>query len=136
MYKRTIWQDHVEGIQDGTDMSAANFNNLEAGVMEAAALAALNAANSRYYADMAKNAEVITIEKTLIYNTKEKIFIPTNAIRNTANYCVNYEIISIEDKTVASPAIIITDKEKTHFYAENCSSSKVKVIFHVSGGMI
>ena len=42
MYYRTIWQDHIEGVQDGTDMNAANFNNIEAGVMEAAALAAYN----------------------------------------------------------------------------------------------
>jgi len=41
MYKPTIWQDHVEGIQDGTDMNAANFNNLEAGTLEANTLAAL-----------------------------------------------------------------------------------------------
>ena len=48
MYKRTIWQDHVEGVQDGTDLNAANFNKLEAGTMEANALAAMNAAFHRY----------------------------------------------------------------------------------------
>lgn len=48
MYKRTIWQDHVEGVQDGTDMNAANFNNIEAGTMEASALAAMNSAHQRY----------------------------------------------------------------------------------------
>ena len=48
MYKRTIWQDHVEGVQDGTDLNAANLNNIEAGTMEAQALAAMNTAFQRY----------------------------------------------------------------------------------------
>ena len=48
MYKRTIWQDHVEGVQDGTDLNAANLNKLEAGAMEATALAAMNTAFQRY----------------------------------------------------------------------------------------
>ena len=47
MYNRTIWQDHIEGVQDGTDMNAANFNNIEAGVMEANALAAYNSEMTR-----------------------------------------------------------------------------------------
>ena len=51
MYKPTLWQDHVEGVQEGTDMNAKNFNNIETGVIEAAALAALNAEFSRYKAD-------------------------------------------------------------------------------------
>lgn len=44
MYKPTIWQDHVEGVQEGTSMNAANFNNIEKGAMEANALAAMQAA--------------------------------------------------------------------------------------------
>ena len=51
MYKRTIWQDHVDGSQEGTDMSAANFNNIEARVMENSALTALNAEYSRHERD-------------------------------------------------------------------------------------
>lgn len=56
MYKPTIWQDHVEGVQEGTDVNAKNLNNIEIGVMEAAALAALNAENIRHAADVANSA--------------------------------------------------------------------------------
>lgn len=51
MYNRTIWKDHVEGVQEGTDLSAANMNNIEARVMENSALTALNAEYSRYERD-------------------------------------------------------------------------------------
>lgn len=41
MYNNTEWRDKVkdgetgEIIQEGTDMSAANFNNMEAGITDA-----------------------------------------------------------------------------------------------------
>ena len=41
MYNNTEWRDKVkdaetgELIQEGTDMSAANFNNMEAGITDA-----------------------------------------------------------------------------------------------------
>lgn len=41
MYSNTKWIDHVvdansgEVIQDGTDQSAANFNNMESGITDA-----------------------------------------------------------------------------------------------------
>lgn len=63
MYKPTIWQDHVEGVQEGTDMNAKNFNNMEAGVMEAAALAALNAENSRHAKDKIDQSADYIIEQ-------------------------------------------------------------------------
>ena len=40
MYKRTKWQDRVvdaetgELVQEGTDQSAANFNNMENGISD------------------------------------------------------------------------------------------------------
>ena len=43
MFKRTMWKDHVPGVQEGTDLNAANLNNLEEGVTDAAALAAFYA---------------------------------------------------------------------------------------------
>ena len=40
MYNPTLWKDHVEGLQEGTDLNAANLNNMEKGAMDAQALAA------------------------------------------------------------------------------------------------
>ena len=50
MYKPTIWQDHVEGVQEGTDMNAKNFNNIEAGLMEASAFYSMFAELANYRA--------------------------------------------------------------------------------------
>ena len=135
MYKPTIWQDHVEGIQDGTDMNAANFNNIEAGVMEAAALAALNAASSRYSNDMAKNAETIIIEATLTgANTNTSVAIPEKATRNMKTYNVIAEIKSVTGGTAGD--IIIGTKKTTDFSVKyNGSATSIVVLFHVSGGM-
>lgn len=47
MYKNTKWQDRVkdaetgELIQEGTDQSAANFNNMENGITDASIATAL-----------------------------------------------------------------------------------------------
>ena len=47
MYKRTSWQDRVvdaesgELIQEGTDQSAANFNNMENGITDMSVALAL-----------------------------------------------------------------------------------------------
>jgi hypothetical protein len=40
MYKQTFWKDHVEGVQEGTDLNAENLNNIETGITEVSVLAA------------------------------------------------------------------------------------------------
>ena len=135
MYKPTIWQDHIEGVQEGTDMSAANFNNIESGIMEAAALAALNASMLRYNDDMAKNAETVIIEATLTgANTNKTVAIPESATRNMTTYSVVAEIKSVTGGTAGD--IIVGTKQTTGFSAKyNGSASSIVVLFHVSGGM-
>lgn len=134
MYKRTIWQDHVEGIQEGTDMNAANFNNLEAGTMEATALAALEAAYRRYASDDAENAKTVIIKQTLTGSSLQSVDIPTTATRNTTNYGVGVEIENFNGGTCGD--IIINTKQANGFKAKyNGSASSVSVIFKVSGGM-
>ena len=135
MYKRQIWQDHVEGIQDGTDMNAANFNNLEAGTMEAAALAAMNAAHRRYCNDMAMNAETIVVEATLTGSgTTNSVDIPAAKTRNMTDYNIVSEVKSVTGGTAGD--IIPATKQANGFTVKyNGTASSIVVRFLVSGGM-
>lgn len=141
MYKRTIWQDHVEGIQEGTDMNAANFNNLEAGTMEANALAAFNAEFSRYDHDITKNNEVIVLEANNTdpetgYTDHFYVAIPANATRNNVNYRVVIEVTHQENIS-DNLHVAIGGKQVNGFYVY-CHNNMglVEMKFYVSGGMI
>ena len=135
MYKPTIWQDHVEGIQEGTDMNAANFNNLEIGTMEAAAMAALNAAYRRYCTDMALNAETIVINATLTgTGALKSVAIPEKSKRNMTNYNVIPVVTSAEGGNAGD--IIVGTKNVDSFTAKYTgTATSVNVCFLVSGGM-
>lgn len=136
MYKRTIWQDHVEGIQEGTDLNAANLNNIEAGTMEANALAALNAAYRRYGNDVAKNSEVVVVEATLTgSDVSNSVAIPETAIRNNANYNIASEIKSVNGGT-AGDIILLTKQANGFTVKYNGTANSVTVRFNISGGMI
>lgn len=135
MYKRQIWQDHVEGIQEGTDMNAANFNNLEAGTMEASALAAMNAAHQRYCSDMALNAETIVVEATLTGSgTTNSVEIPAAHTRNMTIYNIVAEVKSVTGGT-AGDIIPITKQANGFTVKYNGNATSIVVRFHVSGGM-
>ena len=136
MYKPTIWQDKVEGVQEGTDMNAANFNNIEIGVMESDALAAMNAAYRRYEADAANDAEVVAISDTLTTSGSAKaIDIPTGKTRNRTTYNVAAEINAVSGGTVGD--LIIDTKQANGFKAKYTgTATSVTVRFKVSGGMI
>ena len=141
MYKRTFWKDHVEGIQEGTDMNATNFNNIEAGTMEAHALAALNAAQLRYSADVAKNSEVIVVYEHLVTPWKEHfIEIPAAATRNNSNYNVTVDIETIEggqEGNGAAATVCVYDKQANGFKAHFSGTGSALVVrFLISGGMI
>lgn len=135
MYKPTIWQDHVEGIQEGTDMNAANFNNLESGTMEAAALAAMNAANRRYCNDMAMNAETIVVEATLTGSgTTNSVEIPAGRTRNMTTYNVVAEVKNVTGGN-AGDIIPVTKQANGFTVKYNGTATSVGVRFLVSGGM-
>lgn len=136
MYKRTIWQDHVEGIQEGTDMNAANFNNLEAGTMEANALAALNASYCRYGADVAKNSEVFSKSATLSGSGVIHSVSLDGAERNTTQYQISYEIVGVGAASIGGD-IVIMSKQANGFQVKYIgTSSELQVIFYIAGGMI
>ena len=135
MYKRTFWQDHVEGVQEGTDMNASNFNNIEAGILEANALAALNAAYRRYGTDVAKNTEVIVVTVGLVAGETNSVAIPAHATRIKTNYNVVTEIQTALSGTVGD--IIILTKQANGFtvkYTGTAVSATIR--FYISGGMI
>lgn len=135
MYKRTIWVDHVEGVQEGTDMNADNFNKIEAGTMEANALAALNAAHNRYCTDQAEDNKIITIYEELTGNGSHTITIPDAFTRNKNTYRVTPEVSRGEGGTVGD--IIVLDKQVNSFVAiYEGTASSVWIDFHISGGMI
>lgn len=144
MYKRTIWQDHVEGVQAGTDLNAANLNNIEAGLMETSALAAMNAATQRYCYDMAKNAEVTTIYAELVSGVSTYVNIPTSAFRNNDNYQVAVEFKDMRAVNNAFASIQIGLKQKNGFWAtlsaydepDDGVNRSAEVYFHITGGMI
>lgn len=138
MYKRTFWKDHVEGVQEGTDMNAAHFNNIEVGAMEANALAALNSEYQRHANDIAKNNEVVTVEQEFgEYGPSDtfEIVIPANATRNNINYIVVPEIFGISG---ADPVTISVHAKQANGFTVSLrgSASTVYVRFHISGGMI
>ena len=135
MYNRTIWKDDVPGVQEGTDMNAANFNNMEAGIMEANALAAMNAAYRRYEADEALNREIIAIDATLTGTSEQTVAIPTEATRRGTDYNVGIEIKSVTGGTAGD--VIITTKQANGVKLKyNGTASSIAIRCKVSGGMI
>lgn len=135
MYNRTIWKDDVPGVQEGTDMNAANFNNMEAGIMEANALAAMNAAYRRYEADEALNREIIAIDATLTGTSEKTVAIPAEATRRRTDYNVGIEITSVTGGTAGD--VIITTKQANGVKLKyNGTASSIAIRCKVSGGMI
>lgn len=141
MYKRTIWKDHVEGIQEGTDMNAANFNNLEDGTMEANALAAYNAEYQRHCNDIAKNNEVIEFMSDLhdaetgYVDSMQYVAIPEKFTRNNSLYVVTPIAAGVNGVTL--PLILIKSKQANGFEVEiRGDLTFVSVYFQISGGMI
>ena len=134
MYKRTIWVDHREGVQLGTDMNAANFNNLEAGTMEANALAAINAEYIRYGNDVAKNSEATIIDAKFAHNAY--VAIPTSATRNNVNYSVLAEITNVPEQGTAGDIFIVGKQANGFSVGYNGTATSVDVRFYIIGGMI
>lgn len=142
MYKPTIWQDHVEGVQEGTDMNAANFNNIEVGTMEANALAAMNSAHQRYATDKAKETEVIVVECGLLFSPEAPssdetfVAIPNNVTRNNTNYIVA-PIVTFMTGGDGAGIVEISDKQANGFKARFTGDfTQMTIKFLISGGMI
>ncbi len=162
MYKITKWQDHVtqyqdrfrevensdgtfthelvegEVIQQGTPQNAANFNNMEQGILcgiEIGALMAVAIAHVRQAVENIKG-EIIetTLSNTLEYpfnNSKKTLSLSTK--RENLNYTVDVEAVAVGAGHVGD--IIISDKQINGFKVEHTGSAKsVKIKCFVKGG--
>lgn len=162
MYKKTIWQDHVverpdtyrevqnadgsvthipdegEVIQQGTPMSATNYNNMEDGIFEN------NLSNSLLVQEVLQHKRIMsdlegeTGEKTLT-NSKEYPFndsvqtVSLKKSRDTLNYRVDTEIISSNG---AVEDIEVYDKQLNGFKLRYTGSAKELIVkYIVQGGM-
>lgn len=163
-YSVTIWKDHAvtpahtftvtenaDGtitltpawtvVQQGTNMSASNFNNMEEGISAAGIEAAEALRLINLLQDDVAGVQGIIIEATLkntysypFNNSKATIAIDTAYTRRNTDYYVITEVESYEGDDVGD--IIISDKLVNGFKAAfdgNATSATIK--FYVIGGM-
>ncbi|MCD7891617.1 MAG: hypothetical protein LUG26_07730 [Ruminococcus sp.] len=163
-YNVTIWKDHAvtpahtfsvtensDGtitlspagtvVQQGTNMSAANFNNMEEGISAAGIGGAEALRLIKLLQDDVEGVQGVIIEATLtntysypFNNSKTTVSIPTENTRRNADYYVIYEVEEYEGDDVGD--IIISDKLVNGFKAAfdgNATSATIK--FYVIGGM-
>jgi hypothetical protein len=142
-YNRTFWKDHVTDgstvIQQGTNMSQDNFNNLEEGALSAN----LTALEAIRIARLLKNTtDGLVGEKKTVTLTNSQKYPFNNSIqlvnlatsRNTKDYVVDVEVVSYTGGGVGD--IEVTDKLLNGFkVAFTGGASQVVVNCYVQGGI-
>lgn len=126
-------------VQQGTNMSAVNFNNLEMGVFAANVSAAEAMRLLLLYKDKLESLEGFTLEATLtntqkypFNNSVKTLALGSENVRNSKNYTVLVEAEAV-DGFVGD--IVISDKMLNGFkIAFTGSASSVKVKCYVQGG--
>lgn len=141
MYNQTKWLDKVvdsdsgEIIQEGTNQSAGNFNNMENGIQDASVAAAmLLIAAGQINAELAVEEKTITLTNTQSYpfNNSQKT-VSLSITRTTTAYTVDVEI-SDHDGDVGN--VIISDKLLNGFKARfDGSATNATVILRIKGGL-
>lgn len=141
MYNCTIWKDRVvdsttgEVIQEGTNQSAGNFNNMEKGILdESIATAFLMIAVEHLNAVTAMEEKTVTLTNSSSYpfNNSEST-IDLNFKRTTTNYDVEAEVI---EHSGYVGNILISDKLLNGFKVRfDGSASTVTVKLIIKGGM-
>ena len=141
MYQRTKWLDEVkdegsqEIIQEGTDQSAAHFNNMEEGITDASVAAALlliatgdlqqQTATERHVVEM-------TNKQSYPFNDSAKT-ISLAVTRDSTDYTVDVDI-QAHDGNVGD--VRIYDKQTNGFkVAYEGSAKSATLILRVQGGM-
>ena len=141
MYNRTKWLDKVvdadtgELIQEGTDQSAGNFNNMENGISDNhTAAAMLLIAAGQIIAE--QTVEEITVQLTnsasYPFNNSQKT-VSMATTRTTTAYTVEADVLESDGEV---GHIFITDKLLNGFkvrYDGSATSATVRLI--IKGGM-
>lgn len=141
MYKNTKWLDEIvdadtgEKLQDGTDQSALNFNNAEAGISDATAAAQLMLIMTGQTLDeLAVEERRVTLTNTQKYpfnNSQQTISL--NKMRNALTYSVEVEI---ESSAGEVGDIAISAKQLNGFKIKyDGSATTASLILRIKGGM-
>ena len=140
MYKSTKWLDRVvdadsgEVIQEGTDLSAGHFNNIEEGVSDAhiaTALLAIAADQHSYYT----KAEVIVVD---LQNTQRFPFNDSAQrvkikSKNTTDYTVTAEVLEYNG---CVGDISVKYRDNNGFTVQyDGSATRAKIKLTITGGM-
>lgn len=141
MYNRTKWLDKVvdadtgELIQEGTDQSAGNFNNMENGISDNhTAAAMLLIAAGQIIAEQTVEEITVQLTNTASYpfnNSQKTVSMATT--RTTTAYTVEADVVA-HDGEIGH--IFITDKLLNGFkvrYDGSAKSATVRLI--IKGGM-
>ena len=162
-YVNTLWKDHAispqnrytmtdngDGtvtlvpygtvVQQGTNMNAANFGNMEGGIMAAVVEATEALRMCGKLQDDISGVQPLVIQATLsnsqaypFNNSKATIAIPTNDTRYDTGYIVIPEVVSYSGGGVKD--IVISDKLVNGFKAEFTGGATSAVVkFYVVGG--
>lgn len=143
MYKETKWQDQIkdintgELIQEGTDQSASNFNNIEHGISDAH-LAALILSVGMLTAIRANEVEVkeVTLRntsKSIPFNNSTQSIALANK-RDSANYDVEIQVVEATGTGIVG-VFDITDKMLNGFkLSYSGSAASVTVKLTIKGG--
>lgn len=141
MYDRTKWIDEVkdqdtgEIIQEGTDQSAGNFNNMENGISDASAAAAmLLIAAGLLQQQAAVEKHVVTLTNTMSqpFNNSQQT-ISLDGTKDSTDYFVDVEIAD-HDGNVGD--VKIYDKQVNGFKVKfEGGATSVTLILRVQGGI-
>lgn len=141
MYKNTKWLDEIvdadtgEKLQDGTDQSAKNFNNSEAGISDVTAAAQLMLIMTGQTLDeLAVEERRVTLTNARKYpfnNSQQTISL--NKMRNSLTYSVEVEI---ESSAGEVGDIAISAKQLNGFKIKyDGSATTASLILRIKGGM-
>lgn len=141
MYQRTKWLDEVkdehseEIIQEGTDQSAAHFNNMEEGITDASVAAALlliAAGDLQQQTATERHVVALTNKQGYPFNDSAKT-ISLTVTRDSTDYTVDVDV-QAHDGNVGD--VRIYDKQTNGFkVAYDGSAKSATLILRVQGGM-